>query len=66
MEKIVHTSKSWRAGRRLRQLGRGLCCRSPAAAREQRRGPEFWLAKTFCSRRSDGIGWENDSEGEGE
>lgn len=54
-EKIVYTSKSWRAGRRLRRLGRGLCCRSPAAVRGQRRERRIWLAKTFCSRGSDGI-----------
>lgn len=64
-EKVVHTSKSWRAGRRLRRLGRGLYCRSPAAAPGERRKWGVWLAKTFCSRRNDVL-LENDSEREGE
>lgn len=65
MGKLVHTSKSWRAGRRLRRLGRGLCCRSPAAAPGGRRRWGVLLAKTLCSRRSDVL-LENDSEREGE
>lgn len=65
VEKVVRTSKSWRAGRRLRRLGHGLYCRSPAAARGQRRERGIWLAETFCSRESDDAEWECASEGEG-
>lgn len=55
VERFVRTSKSWRAGRRLRRLGHELYCRSPAAARGERRERKISLAKAFCSRGIDGV-----------